>query len=352
MASPSKSSEVQLSFEPAQLAKLERIIAAASGEEQTPVKEEQCARLERLIADASGANKIVVEEAVNQRLKLEKLLQDAAALEKPTLEEDLKQREKLGKIISEASAAENTSIDEDPELHAKLEKLIAVAVGPEPPEAKEDMELRTKLEQLIAGAAAPPQPVVNKDLEFFAKLSKLIEDASAEPKPVVKEDLEFRAKLEQFTESRGRDVARAALTNATKIMQRLSQDVLNKKLHEMRRDVLERVVGQALFFAFEAAGFDERTEQEGSAAAFVWPSKQMQSGNEAVEQLKTALYEVQRAADLCLDPDQVSFAEVSELVQHGRTLPGIQQIDDKVSVPIAPKDSEVSRPRKPWEKDP
>eukprot|EP00933_Yihiella_yeosuensis_P018430 TRINITY_DN15127_c0_g2_i3.p1 TRINITY_DN15127_c0_g2~~TRINITY_DN15127_c0_g2_i3.p1 ORF type:complete len:245 (+),score=78.53 TRINITY_DN15127_c0_g2_i3:54-737(+) len=160
-----------------------------------------------------------------------------------------------------------------------------------------------------------------------------------------KEDLELRKSLEDLTEARGKDRIKGELENLLKIMRRLAQDVLNPKLHEMRRDVLERIAGEHLFFVFEAAAFEERPAKETSAAAFVW-----KSGPDATERLKTTIHEVQRAADLCLDPDTVTFAQVSELVQENRTLPGIQDVNDKVESPVAPKDSAMTRPKKPWEK--
>lgn len=45
--------------------------------------------------------------------------------------------------------------------------------------------------------------------------------------------------------------------NAAKILRRLSEDVLNAKLHAMRTEVLLRTVGPELFFAFHEAGFKD-----------------------------------------------------------------------------------------------
>jgi len=82
-----------------------------------------------------------------------------------------------------------------------------------------------------------------------------------------------------------------------------------------------------------------------AAAAFVW------SGDEAAALvLPVAFHEVQRAADLCIDPATVSFAQVSELVRQNRSLPGIEEINDGVAEPVPPKDSSMERPKKPWEK--
>mmetsp|Transcript_10260 Transcript_10260/g.20602 ORF Transcript_10260/g.20602 Transcript_10260/m.20602 type:complete len:200 (+) Transcript_10260:1-600(+) len=159
------------------------------------------------------------------------------------------------------------------------------------------------------------------------------------------EDLELRRLLAEFTEKRGRDTAKGELNNAAKILTRLNEDSSNTKLHEMRRDLLERIVGEELFFAFEAAGFAERPAQDSAPSIFAW------SGDEAAHQVLPAVSsEVQRAADLCLDPDSVSFAQVSELVRQNRTLPGIEDVNDTVATPVPPKDSSMDRPKKPWEK--
>lgn len=159
------------------------------------------------------------------------------------------------------------------------------------------------------------------------------------------EDLELRRRLADLSEALGRETARRSLDNASKILGRLKEEPGNAKLHEMRRDILERAVGEELFFAFEAAGFAERPVQAGAAAAFVW------SGDEAAARvLPAAFREVQRAADLCIDPATVSFAQVSELVQQNRTLPGIEEINDAVAEPVPPKESTLERPKKPWER--
>merc|ERR1740117_436908 len=103
----------------------------------------------------------------------------------------------------------------------------------------------------------------------------------------------------------------------------------------MRQDVLERAVGQDLFCVFEAAGFERRD------SVLAWQGKAFE------DKLKSTIYEAQRSADLCLDPDSVTFAQVSELIQAGRTLPGIAEVNDKVEVSQAPKSSELARPKKP-----
>ena len=72
-------------------------------------------------------------------------------------------------------------------------------------------------------------------------------------------------------------------------------------------------------------------------------------GPAATESLKDSLQEVQKAADLALDPESMTFQQVSEMVAQGRSLPGILEVDDKVRKPLEPKESQVSRPKKPWE---
>ncbi|CAK0800444.1 unnamed protein product, partial [Prorocentrum cordatum] len=148
------------------------------------------------------------------------------------------------------------------------------------------------------------------------------EEKAAEPVP---EDLDLRKRLEDVSQAMGKDAARGLLGNAVKVLQRLAKDQANPKLHEMRKEVLERIVGESLFFVFEAAGFEERPAGDGGApAAFVW-----RGGEEAASAVRVALAESQRAADLCLDPDAVTFTQVSELVGAGRALPGIEDVDDK-----------------------
>eukprot|EP00931_Biecheleriopsis_adriatica_P069553 TRINITY_DN43385_c0_g1_i1.p1 TRINITY_DN43385_c0_g1~~TRINITY_DN43385_c0_g1_i1.p1 ORF type:complete len:212 (-),score=72.08 TRINITY_DN43385_c0_g1_i1:5-598(-) len=182
------------------------------------------------------------------------------------------------------------------------------------------------------------EELLREAMAVIAAGSKELEkDAEAPP-----EDLELRKQLEELSKQRGQ-AAGQELGNAAKILSRLAQDSGNAKLHEMRRDVLERTVGEGLFFAFEAAGF---TEKQGASGAQVFGWR----GLEAAEQLKVVVHEVQRAADQLLDPDTVTFAQVSELVQNGRTLPGIKDVNDKVDKPVPPKASELTRPKKPWEK--
>eukprot|EP00930_Biecheleria_cincta_P031599 TRINITY_DN21936_c0_g1_i1.p1 TRINITY_DN21936_c0_g1~~TRINITY_DN21936_c0_g1_i1.p1 ORF type:complete len:214 (+),score=53.55 TRINITY_DN21936_c0_g1_i1:29-643(+) len=159
------------------------------------------------------------------------------------------------------------------------------------------------------------------------------------------EEKELRKKLEAYTEARGKEVARRELGNALKILGRLEQDPGNSKLHEMRKDVLERTVGEGLYVAFEAAGFEQRPASETSDAVFTW------RGGDAADHLKTTVFELQRASDMCLDPDTVSFIQVSEIVQSGRQLPGIQEVDDKVREPLTAKESALPRPKKPWERN-
>mmetsp|Transcript_55267 Transcript_55267/g.140135 ORF Transcript_55267/g.140135 Transcript_55267/m.140135 type:complete len:215 (+) Transcript_55267:68-712(+) len=154
------------------------------------------------------------------------------------------------------------------------------------------------------------------------------------------EDLELREQLDAFTKARGHPAALTELGNAAKILRRLSQDTSNAKLHEMRCDVLDRMVGEALFFAFLSAGFEEQSLVP-TGSALRWRGD--------TERLQIVLHEVQRAGDLCLDPDCVSFATVTELVKQNRTLPGIENVDDKVATPVPAKDSSMERPKKPWE---
>ena len=132
------------------------------------------------------------------------------------------------------------------------------------------------------------------------------------------------------------------LTNAAKILRKLSEDTSNIKLYSMRRDVLERAVGVGLFFVFEAAGFEERASETG--AVLQW------RGPEAKECLVDSLQQVQKAADLALDPEALTFQQVSEMVSQNRSLPGILEVDDKVTKPLEPKESQITRPKKPWEK--
>eukprot|EP00913_Durusdinium_trenchii_P003748 g3470.t1 len=183
-------------------------------------------------------------------------------------------------------------------------------------------------------------------MEGFLREFEAVTQALAESKEAkkleaeeVREDLELRKRLEAFTAEKG---AETELGNASKILRRLSEDILNVKLHAMRREVLERTVGESLFFTFEEAGFQD------------WPARDCSTetgqvlrwaGPDCSERLKEVLHEVQRAADLCLDPDTMSFDQVSEMVSKGRTLPGILQIDDKVEKPLPAKDSALERPK-------
>ncbi|CAE8631424.1 unnamed protein product [Polarella glacialis] len=183
----------------------------------------------------------------------------------------------------------------------------------------------------------------------FAGLMALAEEAAAGQVPTgpnaVSEpkDLELRTRLEEVMEARGKGVMTQELKNATTILGRLMQDMSNTKLHEMRRDVLLRTVGEDLLFVFESAGFREGQRKEGGAS-FLW------HGSDTPLLLRVAVHEVQRASDSCLDADAVSFADVSDMVQSGRTLPGIQDVDDAVREALPPKDSDMSLPKKPWEK--
>mmetsp|Transcript_66356 Transcript_66356/g.185508 ORF Transcript_66356/g.185508 Transcript_66356/m.185508 type:complete len:222 (-) Transcript_66356:165-830(-) len=167
------------------------------------------------------------------------------------------------------------------------------------------------------------------------------------------EDLELRKSLEEFSQGREAEIARKDLVNAAKILRRLSEDTTNTKLHEMRVDVLVRMVGEPLLFVFEAAGFERReggAEGAGDEAPAVVPAFRWANDEAASASLARALYEVQRAGDLLLDPDTVSFSQVSELVQQNRTLPGIEEVNDQVPVPVTPTESGMDRPKKPWEK--
>ncbi|CAE8727758.1 unnamed protein product, partial [Polarella glacialis] len=109
----------------------------------------------------------------------------------------------------------------------------------------------------------------------FAGLMALAEEAAAGQVPTgpnaVSEpkDLELRTRLEEVMEARGKGVMTQELKNATTILGRLMQDMSNTKLHEMRRDVLLRTVGEDLLFVFESAGFREGQRKEGGAS-FVW----------------------------------------------------------------------------------
>lgn len=169
--------------------------------------------------------------------------------------------------------------------------------------------------------------------------------ASGAEASVPAENLELRSKLETFSEERGRTGARQELGNCVKVLGRLKQEPKNAKLHSMRRDVLEKIVGEPLFCVFFAAGFEDQGE------VLSWRGQREDaSSEEAFQLLQAAFAEAQRACDLCLDPDSVTFAQVSELVQEGRTLPGIQKVDDMAETPAAPKVSTMDRPKKPWEK--
>mmetsp|Transcript_17727 Transcript_17727/g.26775 ORF Transcript_17727/g.26775 Transcript_17727/m.26775 type:complete len:196 (+) Transcript_17727:121-708(+) len=181
------------------------------------------------------------------------------------------------------------------------------------------------LEALASAAAEVNRPTGDEE-----------EEEKKEPTPPP-EDLELRKKLQDFIESHEKASARQELTNCGKILQKLIQDFWNEKLHEMRCDILERMVGKDLFFVFDAANFEET-----QIPSMRWRGE--------MEPLKSTFHEVQRAADSLLDPDSVSFAQVTELVKQNRILPGIEDVDDKVEKPVAPKESSLERPKKPWEK--
>ena len=192
-----------------------------------------------------------------------------------------------------------------------------------------------------ADGYVPPgisQELVKEAMEAVAAVAA----ESSKKAEEVPEDLELRKRLDAFTEEHGKDAVRQELGNAAKILRRLSEDIFNMKLHAMRREVLERTVGETLFFAFEEAGFQERPGESG--AVLQW------CGPDGAERLKVVLHEVQRAADLCLDPSTMSFEQVSQMVAKGRFLPGILEVNDKVEKPLAAKESQVARPKKPWEK--
>mmetsp|Transcript_61311 Transcript_61311/g.145989 ORF Transcript_61311/g.145989 Transcript_61311/m.145989 type:complete len:207 (+) Transcript_61311:81-701(+) len=194
----------------------------------------------------------------------------------------------------------------------------------------------------VAEAPAPSPETAAPAGEDAGSSSTAPVATATEVKPSPPENLDLREKLKSYTEVVGQDAARGALNNALKVLQRLQQDPTNTKMHEMRRDVLVRLVGEELLFAFVAAAFKDDARPE----VFAW-----QAGSEdAIMQLNSAVHEVQRAADLCLDPETVSFAEVSKLVQEGRTLPGIQEVNDSVFDPKPAKASSLDRPKKPWEK--
>mmetsp|Transcript_56837 Transcript_56837/g.144079 ORF Transcript_56837/g.144079 Transcript_56837/m.144079 type:complete len:209 (-) Transcript_56837:41-667(-) len=187
-----------------------------------------------------------------------------------------------------------------------------------------------------AGDAAAANAPSSEDKVVSAQ-----EPASSDEKPP--EDLELRARLEAFSKEKGLETARRDLRNAAKVLRRLFQEPGNKKLHEMRRDVLDRMVGEHLFFAFVAAGFEEGAV--GKTQVLSW------RGEEAAgEALRIALHEVQRAGDFAVDLDTLSFAQVAELVQQYPTLPGTEDVNDKVAEPVPAKESTIERPRKPWEK--
>eukprot|EP00927_Polykrikos_kofoidii_P061648 TRINITY_DN56484_c0_g1_i1.p1 TRINITY_DN56484_c0_g1~~TRINITY_DN56484_c0_g1_i1.p1 ORF type:complete len:209 (+),score=42.15 TRINITY_DN56484_c0_g1_i1:43-627(+) len=163
------------------------------------------------------------------------------------------------------------------------------------------------------------------------------------------EDIELRRRLTEFSDARGQEDARKELGNALKILKRLFEDPENVKLHEMRRDVLLRVVGEDLLFAFESAGFEEKSAQDdkGVTASFVWKRQNCEAVCDA---LRCTITELQRAADLLLDPESICFQEVSQLVSQGRTLPGIAQVDSTVVASGPAAASTMERPRKPWER--
>ncbi|CAL1163974.1 unnamed protein product [Cladocopium goreaui] len=203
----------------------------------------------------------------------------------------------------------------------------------------------------MAASADGYAPGINPDLVKEAMEAVAAVAAESSTAPEVPEDLELRKRLDAFTEEHGKDSVRQELGNAAKILQRLSEDIFNVKLHAMRREVLERTVGESLFFTFEEAGFQERKGENGAVLQWVGP--------DGAQRLKAVLHEVQRAAaeyplsgaeDLCLDPSTMSFEQVSQMVAKGRFLPGILEVNDKVEEPVAAKESQLERPKKPWEK--
>eukprot|EP00439_Symbiodinium_sp_Y106_P065274 s2324_g10.t1 len=163
--------------------------------------------------------------------------------------------------------------------------------------------------------------------------------AKADPTPADKaeakgdEESATRAKLRQLKKEADGGPKQQELANAAKILRKLSEDTSNMKLYSMRRDVLERAVGVELLFVFEAAGFEERQSETGAVLQWRGPA--------ATESLKDSLQEVQKAADLALDPESMTFQQVSEMVAQGRSLPGILEVDDKVRKPLEPKESQV-----------
>ncbi|CAE7885026.1 unnamed protein product [Symbiodinium microadriaticum] len=137
----------------------------------------------------------------------------------------------------------------------------------------------------------------------------------ADPTPADKAEVQgdeqaaTRAKLRQLKAEADGGPKQQELANAAKILRKLSEDTSNVKLYSMRRDVLERAVGVDLLFVFEAAGFEERESETG--AVLQW------RGPEATTSLQGSLQEVQKAADLALDPESMTFQQVSEMVAQG-----------------------------------
>lgn len=225
------------------------------------------------------------------------------------------------------------------QIEAECAALVSAAVGEMPsakgPERTEDATEADPNADVAAGAQKP-EPPAPAEGEAAGEAEG---EAAAAP-----EDLELRAALDNFREENEPSAARLQLGNAVKVLGRLKQEPENMKLHEMRRDLLEKIVGEPLFCIFLAAGFEDR------GAVMSWRGRSPEDAPEALQSLGAAFAEAQRASDLSLDPEAVTFAQVSELVSQGRTLPGIQTVNDGVSEPVPARDSTMDRPKKPWEK--
>mmetsp|Transcript_82587 Transcript_82587/g.130092 ORF Transcript_82587/g.130092 Transcript_82587/m.130092 type:complete len:241 (+) Transcript_82587:70-792(+) len=193
-----------------------------------------------------------------------------------------------------------------------------------------------------------PPPVVTGGTASPAAIAAVVAAnnlESLEEAPAPPEDLELREKLVSAKKGFSNEEANKTLTNVVKVLRRLKEEPSNTKFHEMRLDVLHRICGEEFIFCFEAAGFQSRGPAENSApATLAWRRS-------FTQELESTLHEVQRAADLCLDPATLSFPQVSDMVQKGRTLPGIEDVNDKVVTAKAPKASDRQRPKKPWEKE-
>ena len=64
---------------------------------------------------------------------------------------------------------------------------------------------------------------------------------------------------------------------------------------------------------------------------------------------KTIVNEIQKGADTTLDPDNISFAQVAEILGRDGTLPGIDLELDETPLGEWGNVTEMDAPKKPWE---